>query len=210
MTLALLLCSTAAFAALPPPDLPADPERVPRLALALAGAHPGAGPDLSFDLLGTPQAPLPPSGEERVLAQRRAMLKVHQGLGLALFTLELATTVLGQLNYLDRYGGDQTNRYKQLHAGFAYGTFSLFAANGAIALLTPKAPESLPEHFDRIDVHKIAMFTAGAGMLSQVVLGIIASQRVGRSDQRTFAQIHLGVGYGTLAAMSVGVGALVF
>ena len=51
---------------------------------------------------------------------------------------------------------------------------------------------------------------AAAGMLAQGVLGVYTSQREGYLNQEQFAKMHLAIGYGTLAAMTVGVGALVF
>jgi hypothetical protein len=205
MTLALLLPTVAL--ALPFSGAPTA-ERGRLLELALASRPPDSKPDLGFDLLG--EAPAPPPIDDRLLTERRAMLKVHQGVGLALLTLELATTLLGQLNYQDRFAGGQTNRFKQIHAGLAYATFTLFATNAAIALVAPKPLGAERTRFDRIALHRVSMLVAGAGMIAQVVLGVITSQHVGLANQRTLAQVHLGVGYGTLAAMAVGVGALVF
>jgi hypothetical protein len=59
-------------------------------------------------------------------------------------------------------------------------------------------------------IHRIAMFTAAAGIATQVVLGITTRERVGRLDQERLATAHLVVGYATLAAVLTGVGALVF
>ncbi len=183
-------------------------ERGRLLELALAARSTDTKPDLGFDLLG--EAPTPSPTDDRQLTGRHAVLKVHQGIGLALLTLELATTVLGQLNYQDRFAGDQSNRFKQLHAGFGYATFTLSATNAAIALLAPKSTGIERAHFDRIALHRLSMFIAGAGMVAQVVLGVISSQHVGQASERTLARVHLGVGYGTLVATAVGVGAIVF
>ncbi len=202
------LAPSAALAAAPEAHAASTEQGEPRM-LTLAEPPAEKGPDLGFDLLGEAPAPAP-SADDKRLTVRRSILKVHQGLGLAVVTLQLATTVLGQLNYHDRYLGQATNDFKQLHAGFAYATFALFAANGAIALLAPPRPEGEREGFDRTTLHKVSMLTAGAGMVAQVVLGVITSQHVGKADQRTLAQVHLGIGYGTLAATAVGVGAIVF
>jgi hypothetical protein len=54
------------------------------------------------------------------------------------------------------------------------------------------------------------MAVATAGMVAQGVVGVYADQREGRIDQASLARTHLIIGYVTLAAMSVAVGALVF
>ena len=71
--------------------------------------------------------------------------------------------------------------------------------NGLLALLAP-SPKT-PRKFDRVMVHRIAMFTAAAGMVTQAVLGIYTRERIGWLDQEQFATAHLVVGYMTLAAM---------
>jgi hypothetical protein len=167
----------------------------------------GGGASLDFDLLGAPAAaPEPVDGG--ALRLRRRMLGAHQGIGLGLLSLQLATTVVGQLNYSDRFpAGPDTGRYRRPHQVLAYGTLGVFAVNGAIALLAP--PSKAPKKLDRIMVHRIAMFTAAAGLAAQAVLGIQTRERVGRLDQERRATIHLVVGYATLAAVLSGVGALV-
>ncbi|HET9551354.1 MAG TPA: hypothetical protein VFP50_00160 [Anaeromyxobacteraceae bacterium] len=164
-------------------------------------------PSLDFDLLGVARPPPEPvdAGELRL---RRRMLGLHQGLGLGLLSLQLATTVVGQLNYSDRFpAGPDTGRYRRPHQVLAYGTLGVFAVNGAIALLAP--PSKAPKKLDRVMVHRIAMLTAAAGLATQAVLGIQTRERVGRLDQERRATIHLVVGYATLAAVLAGVGAIV-
>ncbi len=163
---------------------------------------------LDFDLLGEAKPP-PETADAGKLRLRRKMLKVHQGLGLGLLGLQLATTVVGQLNYSDRYaGGPETNRYRFSHKALAYATLAMFATNGLVALLAPSP--GTPKKLDRVMVHRIALFTAAAGMATQAVLGTYARGRVGHLDQDRFASAHLAVGYTTLAAVLVGVGVLVF
>jgi hypothetical protein len=136
------------------------------------------------------------------------MLTVHQGVGLGLLGLQLATTTVGQLNYSDRFGGPDTARYKLSHKVLAYSTLGLFAVNGAIALLAPSP--GTPRKLDRVMVHRLSMLAAAAGMAAQAVLGIRTRERVGRLDQERLATVHLAVGYATLAAVLTGVGAIVF
>jgi hypothetical protein len=163
---------------------------------------------LDFDLLGKP--PPPPEVDEGALRLRRTMLTLHQGAGFGLVALQLATTFVGQLNYNDRFAnGPSTGQYQQPHALLAYSTLAAFVATGALALLAP-SPLKKSEGFDRVTLHKISMYTAAAGMLAQGVLGVATTQREGYLNQPDLAKAHLVAGYVTLAAVAVGVGALVF
>ncbi|HEY6004525.1 MAG TPA: hypothetical protein VIV57_16745 [Anaeromyxobacter sp.] len=206
---------------LPPPEL--SPIRLGLAGRVLAAeerGEPSAGsgeaerprgdekPSLDFDLLGAAKPP-PEPADSGSLRLRRKMLGVHQGIGLGLLGLQLATTAVGQLNYSDRFpAGPDTGRYKLSHQALAYTTLGVFAVNGALALLAPSA--KTPKRLDRVMVHRIAMFTAAAGMATQAVLGIQTRERVGRLDQERLATVHLAVGYATLAAVLTGVGAIVF
>ena len=172
---------------------------------------PAAGGDaggMDFDLLGEAKPP-PDAADAGALRLRRQMLTAHQVIGFGLLATQLATTIAGQLNYSDKFGSSPTARYQMTHAALAYTDLALFALNGAIALLAP-SPVKRSWQMDRVMVHRIAMFTAAAGMLAQGVLGVYTSQREGYLNQEQFATAHLAIGYGTLAAMAVGVGALVF
>jgi hypothetical protein len=162
---------------------------------------------LDFDLLGAP--PKSQQVDEHALRLRRTMLSWHQGVGLGMFALQLATTVVGQLNYNDKFGGDNTAKYVQPHAILAYSTLAAFVAAGTLALLAP-APLKKDEGFDRVKLHKVFMFTAAAGMAAQGVLGFWAQSREGYLNQQSIGTAHLIVGYVTLAAVAAGISALVF
>src|SRR5512137_857654 len=70
---------------------------------ASLAATPPKPSDLDFDLLG--KAPPPKVQiDDAAMKQRASMLSLHQKLGLGMFGLQLATTVVGQLNYNDKYG----------------------------------------------------------------------------------------------------------
>jgi hypothetical protein len=179
--------------------------------LAVAQAPEGDGgkddPSLDFDLLGEGQPP-PETGDAGKLRLRRKMLMVHQGLGLGLLALQLSTTIVGQLNYSDRYaGGPQTSRYGLAHKTLAYTTLGVFAVNGLVALLAP-SPVKKPMKMDRVMVHRLAMLTAATGMLAQGVLGVATRGREGYQNQERLATTHLVIGYATLGALLTGVGAL--
>jgi hypothetical protein len=167
----------------------------------------GQAGSLDFDLLGTaaPQAQI--DGDR--LRLRRTMLSAHQGMGLVLVGLQLATTVVGQLNYNDKFGGANTGKYQKTHAILAYSDVGLFLSTGLVAMLAPKAAQER-EGFDRITLHKVAMFTAATGMASEAVLGIVTASREGYQNQKSIGTAHLVIGYVTLAAIITGVSAIVF
>jgi hypothetical protein len=231
----LLLCLALAAPAAVRADLPGEPLAGPGLApppdlslrpaallLAADGADAGqdrkkpkprpatASPgELDFDLLGEAEAPAdaPDSGKMKL---RRRMLTLHQGVGFGLLALQLGTTVVGQLNYRDKFATPaNTEKWRLPHKVLAYAATGAFVLNGALALTAP-APVKRPLRLDRVMVHRIALFTAAAGMAAQVGLGIYTASREGYDDQRGLAKAHLYVGYGTLAAMLAGVGVLVF
>ncbi len=59
-------------------------------------------------------------------------------------------------------------------------------------------------------VHKIAMITASAGFLAEIILGIVTVSLEGNKNQLTLAEAHLITGYSITAATAAGVGALFF
>jgi hypothetical protein len=182
----------------PPPAL--------HVALALA---PADGPSLDFDLLGdAPKVETP--ADDRSMRLRRKMLTLHQGVGIGLLGLQLGSTVIGQLNYNDKFGIDNTGRYKQPHQIVTYTNLAAFALAGGIALFAPGSKGPKREGVDRVTVHKWGMAIATAGMLAQAALGIYTARREGYLDKQDYGRAHLVLGYTTLAAMGVAVGVLVF
>ena len=168
-----------------------------------------AAPGMDFDLLGEAKPP-PDAPNAGKMRWRRTMLNAHQVMGFGLLALQLGTTVVGQLDYSDRFAnGPQTAKWDATHAAFAYSTLGVFAVNGLVALLAP-SPVKKDWKMDRVMVHRIAMFTAAAGMLAQGVLGIYTTQREGFVNQERYATAHLVIGYATLAAVGTGVAVLVF
>jgi hypothetical protein len=178
------------------------------LHVALAAA-PQDGPSLDFDLLGDAPRPEVPV-EDRALRTRRKMLTLHQGVGIGLLGLQIATTTVGQLNYDDKFGIDNTARYKQAHQVLAWSNLAAFALTGGLALFAPSKKGPRTGGVDRVTVHKVAMAVATAGMLAQGLLGVQTARREGYVDKQDYGKAHLAVGYATLAAMGVAVGAIVF
>jgi hypothetical protein len=177
------------------------------LLLSVARAAAAQQP-LDFELLDNP--PPPNQVDEAAIRQRRVLLNIHQGVGLGMYGLALANTVVGQLNYSDRFAnGPSTGKYQLAHQITSYGTLGAFAVTGLLAVF---APNPLPKGggFDRVSLHKWSMATATAGMAAEGVLGIWTAKREGYLNQQGLATAHLVIGYVTFAALSLGVGAIVF
>ncbi len=180
------------------------------LRVALAAAPPSGGDSTDFDLLGKPPKPPDTSVEDARMRKRHKLLQAHQRVGLGMLALETATVVVGQLSYNDKFGTANTGRYVLGHKVLAYSTFGLFAVGGTLALLAPRPAHKPDRGWDRVRIHKLGMLLATAGMIAQAVVGIETRNREGYLDQKSLAQTHLAIGYATLAATGIAVGALVF
>ncbi|MBJ6760866.1 hypothetical protein JGU66_08830 [Myxococcaceae bacterium JPH2] len=171
----------------------------------------GQEPSLDFDLLQPAEEAAQADPElDRRIKRRRTMLKLHQGLGLAMAGGLATTTVLGQLQFSRSFRGGEDNRaLLAWHKGFVIGTSALFATVGALGLL---APEPIEKKFqwDTVTFHKLFMGLATAGMLTQAVLGILAVHDYGKLSEVNLATAHQVVGYMTLGAVVAGVVSLTF
>ncbi len=178
--------------------------------------------NLDFDAFGDSDKPKPDAAQaqaqlqkslkiERQSKRRRNMLLAHQTLGFATLAGLLATCVVGQLNYYDKYqSGDFTGRYQDAHLYLSATTSVLFTTTGLLALLAPN-PYPKPLKFDTVMVHRVAMAMATAGMVTQIILGsLTATTQVGKLDQPTLALAHVVTGYATLGFMTVGTLSLLF
>ncbi|ABS24800.1 hypothetical protein [Anaeromyxobacter sp. Fw109-5] len=166
-------------------------------------------PELDFDLLGKPAKKANPE-VQRKLETRRKMLTLHTGIGIATWAALATTTAVGQLDFDDRFrGGGDTGKYHGWHTGLAYGTSALFLTTALLGVLAPK-PFSEPARLDTALLHKIAMGVATAGMITQIVLGVVARGQAGSLSERDLATAHQLVGYSTLGAMTFGMTVLVF
>jgi hypothetical protein len=217
--LVLLLAAPAAHAqeaSAPPAAAPpasaqeeAPPREAPKSDAPVKQTPPAEEPSLDFDLLEpSPSAeqarPLDPELERRI-AQRRLMLRLHQGLGIAMATGLVATTVVGQLQFNDSFrGGGDERALLPWHRGLAIGTTAVFATTGLLGLLAPTPYEKKEAGWDTVTFHKLFMSLATAGMLAQVVLGIAARDRYGQVAEVDLATAHQVLGYVTLGAVSAG------
>ncbi|MCP3063549.1 hypothetical protein LXT21_32705 [Myxococcus sp. K38C18041901] len=208
--LSLLSTTTARAQQKSPPAKDAPTKQAP----AEEQAAPAEDPSLDFDLLEPAEdvaaAQVDPELQKR-LDRRRTMLKLHQGLGFALAAGLVTTTVIGQLQFNDSFrgGGDDRNLLG-LHRGFAVGTSVVFASVGLLGLLAPEPFEKENAEWDTISFHKLFMSLATAGMIAQIILGIMATDRFGRLSETDLATAHQVVGYTTLGAVTAGIFTLFF
>lgn len=208
--LSLLTTTTARAQQKSPPAKDAPTKQAP----SGEQAAPAEDPSLDFDLLEPAEdvaaAQVDPELQQR-LDRRRTMLKLHQGLGFALAAGLVTTTVIGQLQFNDSFrgGGDDRNLLG-LHRGFAVGTSVVFASVGLLGLLAPEPFEKENAEWDTISFHKLFMSLATAGMIAQIILGIMATDRFGRLSETDLATAHQVVGYTTLGAVTAGIFTLFF
>ncbi|RKG88276.1 hypothetical protein D7W82_10915 [Corallococcus sp. CA049B] len=178
-----------------------------------SSAAPSSEPGLDFDLL-TPEAEasagLLDPNLQKDLETRRTMLKLHQGLGLAMAGGLTAATVLGQLQFNESFrGGGDDRTLLAWHRGVIIGTSVLFATVGTLGLLAPD-PVERPFQWDTVTFHKIFMSLATAGMIAQAVLGILATHSYGEITEPKYATAHQVVGYATLGCVAAGIVTLTF
>ncbi|NBD12718.1 MULTISPECIES: hypothetical protein [Corallococcus] len=178
-------------------------------------ATPGAAsePGLDFDLL-TPEseasAGLLDPNLEGQLKTRRTMLKLHQGLGLAMAGGLTAATVLGQIQFNRSFRGHGDDRsLLAWHRGVVIGTSVLFATVATLGVLAPD-PVERAFQWDTVTFHKIFMSLATAGMITQAVLGILATDSYGELREPKLATAHQVVGYATLGCVAAGIVTLTF
>ncbi|BDG03054.1 hypothetical protein [Anaeromyxobacter oryzae] len=179
---------------------------------AAAPRKPDLSPSLDFELLPPTKKPDTEASAriEREVARRRTMLTLHQGMGIATWTALAATTIVGQLDFNDRFrGGGDTGKYHAWHTGLAYGTTALFATAGLLAVLAP-VPYPKKIQLDTATLHKASMALATVGMVAQIALGVWARHEAGSLRERDIATAHQIVGYTTFGAMTVGAVVLFF
>ena len=206
--LAVLMQPTVAVPSMP--QLVLAEQQTPRA--PKHGAKPA--PD-DFDLLPKEAVPDPATlarhqALEQELALRRRMLNYHQMAGFLTLGSLTATVVLGQLDYLDKYGGrGDVGTYHQWHRWVAFASTAIFAGTASLAVFAP-VPIPKEQRLDRTTLHKIAMTIAATGMAAQIVLGIVTASTEGRRAQRDYALAHQIIGYTTLAAAFTGLGVFTF
>jgi hypothetical protein len=188
---------------------------------AAAPAAPASGGSLDFDLLDTPKPDAAAEAAnieraqrvERQIAVRRKMLIAHQAIGFTTLAVMAAAVVIGQLNYVARYGGLNNgmdyDRYQNAHLGLTITSTALFTTLGILGVAAPN-PYPKPIKADAALVHKVAMILATAGMVTQLILGPVTASYEGKLNQRDLALGHVITGYATWGFMAAGVLAYVF
>lgn len=225
--LALLLLPLAATPARADQGKPAVAATVTATATATAtttpsDSKPAGDASLDFDLLGDqpkPDAAALAQNAERIaridrqVRIRRQVLQAHQIIGFSTLAVMAATVILGQVNYVARYGGlaegRDFERYQLPHLGLSITTSALFTTLGILGIAAPN-PYPKPIKADAALVHKVSMALATAGMVTQLILGPITAVYGGRIDQRDLALGHVITGYATFGFMTAGVLAYVF
>ena len=172
-------------------------ERAPRLALLQQPVQQQpqpSRPEDDFELLPPEKPPdaaaVARQAElSRTLSTRRQILRLHQLGGFATLATMTATVIVGQLNYMDKYGGGgDTGKYRLTHQVLAYSTSGVFAATGLLALFAP-SPFDKPLRFDTATLHKAGRTgvetaadaaealrpLAGDGAVVLLALGLIGS-----------------------------------
>ncbi len=91
----------------------------------------------------------------------------------------------------------------------AYTAAGIFTATALLAVLAPN-PLDKSLRLDTATLHKAAMAVATAGLVTQIVLGIVTAHSEGSLSQRDVALAHQIVGYTTLAATAAGFLVLTF
>lgn len=207
------------------PDLAPAPAPAPAAEPVDGGAPLDALPvakpadTFDFDLFAEPGTPKPrpalvPDAKrlehERKVKLRRKMLTLHQAFGFTTLGVMALQLVLGQLHYLDKYGGgDLTNRYQLAHLTFGIASTASFAATGILAVAAPN-PFERKLKVDRALFHKVMMTLATAGMVAQMIMGPVSASLDGDLNQRNLALGHLVTGYATWAFLASGMLAFVF
>jgi hypothetical protein len=169
-------------------------------------------PKDDFSLLPEEAKPDPKAAArlEQQLARRRTMLQLHQVGGFAVLGSLGATVVLGQLDYLDKYGGGgDTGKYHLWHRWVSFASAAIFAGTASLAVFAP-TPLEKPVRLDTATLHKMAMTIASAGMAAQIVLGIVTASKEGQPVQRDLALAHQIIGYTALVSTYAGFLVLTF
>ena len=149
-------------------------------------------------------------------ADREDLKKHHFWLGITTWASFAATTVLGTMRYANVVGfgeplcaegntpilgrewgcGDGLKTQHLISGGF---TTASYAATRTVAALMPDA-ESVD--YPKLRIHRALSWVHLAGMIATPLLGIATGATDDPATRDALATVHLGVAYGTLAAIS--------
>jgi len=157
--------------------------------LAEAPTVPSASPALED--LGFTQSQTQGDADRQALLDKRShMLKIHQRLGLITAVPLLATVFLAP-------GDHSTASQRDIHAGVAMLTVTLYFTTASYALRAPKPPETK----DRgpIRLHKALAWIHFPGMILTPILGELAYAQESKGEKVT----GLAAYHGTVASITV-------
>lgn len=149
-------------------------------------------------------------------ADREELKKHHFWLGITTWASFAATTALGTMRYANVVGfgeplcaeGNTPILGREWGCGaglrtqhLVSGTFTAmsYAATRTVAALMPDAEQV---DYPKLRVHRALSWVHLAGMIATPLLGIATSATDDPGTRDTLATVHLGVAYGTLAAIS--------
>jgi hypothetical protein len=131
------------------------------------------------------------------------MLLAHQALGFLTVSLSGFGQLFRQLDYLDRYGGDDTRRWESLQLGLLVAGAAVLAATALLGAAAPN-PYPKPIRADTALVHKISMTAGAAATAGELVLDSLAVAHDQGADARALALSALVVGYVAYALLATG------
>lgn len=149
-------------------------------------------------------------------ADREELKKHHFWLGITTWASFAATTTLGTMRYANVVGfgeplcaegntpilgrewgcGDGLRMQHLISGGF---TTASYAATRTVAALMP---DSESVDYPKLRIHRALSWVHLAGMIATPLLGIATGVTDDPEVRDTLATVHLGVAYGTLAAIS--------
>ncbi len=234
LTALLLATPVFGFALTPPADLTPMSLSAPSAAQVEAFAAPAstaaASAVVSMAAEGETQ-----SQEQYVAALRKRakLAKIHRTLGIATWGATLLATVSGTVSYHNLYGfpftteladtpcvqGDAWFGQKTCYGpplghailGFTAGSFYFTELGLAIAMPDPDDASSGDSQYARtLRMHKLLRWVHLAGMVTQMVLGVVIANPgltgLDRANDygtlKALAGLHLGSGYVTLGALT--------
>ena len=148
-------------------------------------------------------SPLTPEVRKHELAVRRTMLTMHQIGGFLTLASMIATDYFGQMSLSSPNTGQRDDPYRSRHQTFVATTITLYAATGALAVLSPP-PLIRRDETSTTTIHKTLAWIHFAGMILTPIIGntILKRGPVGRYADLNQARFHQISAYATTAVFA--------
>lgn len=148
-------------------------------------------------------SPLTPEVRKHELAVRRTMLTMHQIGGFLTLASMIATDYFGQMSLSSPNTGQRDDTYRSRHQTFVATTITLYAATGALAVLSPP-PLIRRDETSTTTIHKTLAWIHFAGMILTPIIGntILKRGPVGRYADLNQARFHQISAYATTAVFA--------